>query len=239
MLGVSTRRVDDLVRPWASTGSAGARSRRICAALDAEVERVPGPAAGRDRLPVPLARCDVPQGARGRPGRVDGGARRGRGASDRRALDPRARARRRATTRVGLAGASSGGWSGAASTGYASSCDDHAGLVRAVHQRAARLGLAAVPGPLHPQRPGPRAALGAEHGRLGHPVGVRAARRRLGPGAARPGDRRPAPGRTRRSPSCSPRPRPTCSPTSRSPRPTAAGSARRTRSSGSTRRSRC
>ena len=31
------------------------------------------------------------------------------------------------------------------------------------------LGLAALSGPLHPQRPGPRAPLGAEHGRDGHP----------------------------------------------------------------------
>jgi putative transposase len=39
-------------------------------------------------------------------------------------------------------------------------------------------------------------------------------------------------------PSCSPRPSPTCSPTSRSPSPTGARSGARTRSSGSTRRSR-
>ena len=40
---------------------------------------VPQPAARGEAYPVPLARRHVPQGARGRPGRVDGGPRRDRG----------------------------------------------------------------------------------------------------------------------------------------------------------------
>ena len=48
---------------------------------------------------------------------------------------------------------------------------------------APRRGLAALPGPLHAQRPGPRPAPRPEHDRLGHPLDLRAARRALGPGA--------------------------------------------------------
>ncbi len=57
-------------------------------------------------------------------------------------------------------------------------------------------------------------------------IGLRAARRAVGPGAARPGHRRLPAALSRRSPNCSPRPSPTCSPTSPSPRPTGARSAR-------------
>ena len=76
--GVSTRRVDDLVRALGIEGISKSEVSRMCAALDAEV------AAFRSR---PLTDAAYPylwldatylEGARGRTGRVDGGARRNR-----------------------------------------------------------------------------------------------------------------------------------------------------------------
>ena len=222
---MSTRRVDDLVRAMGIDGISRSEVSRICAALDADVERFRCRPLGETAFPylwldatylkVREAGRVVSMAALVAVGVATTGERRILGlelsaGNDEGSAWP---AFIRGLVERGLRGV------------RLVISDDHAGLVKAV-PGAARLGLAAVPGPLHPQRPGPRAALGAEHGRLGHPVGVRAARRRLGPGAARPGDRLHGPAVPARSPSCSPRPSPTCSPTSRSPRPTAAGSAR-------------
>ena len=53
---------------------------------------------------------------------------------------------------------------------------------------APRRRLAALPGPLHPQRPGPRAPLGPEHGRLARSASIfEQPDERVGPGAARGG----------------------------------------------------
>ena len=218
-------------RPSASTGISKSEVSRICAALDAEVEAFRAPAARRRGLSLPLARRDVRQGPRGGPGRVDGRARRDRRGDDRRAAGAGPRAGRRATTRARA-------WpalhplrsSSAASPGVRLVIsDDHRGPRQGRPRAAPGRRLAALPGPLHAQRPGPRAALGAEHGRVGHPLGLRAARRGLGPGPAAAGSSTASARASRRSPSCSPTPRPTCSPTSRSPRPTAARSAAPTR----------
>ena len=85
--GVSTRRVDDLVRSLGIGGISKSEVSRMCASLDAEVARS-GPARSPGAIPVCLARRDLPQGARGRPGRVDGGPRgdRGRDEGERRIL---------------------------------------------------------------------------------------------------------------------------------------------------------
>ena len=65
---------------------------------------VPVPARSRrGRCPVPLARRDVPQGPRGRTGRVDGRARRDRRRAHRRAPGARSRARRGQRRGIGLA----------------------------------------------------------------------------------------------------------------------------------------
>ena len=68
-----------------------------------------------------------------------------------------------------------------------SSATTTAGLVKAVARAAPGRRLAALPGALHAQRPGPRAALRPEHGRDRHPLDLRAARRGLGAGPAAAG----------------------------------------------------
>ena len=195
MLGVSTRRVDDLVRALGIDGISKSEVSRMCAAPRRRGRGLPRPGRSTDeRLPVPVARRDLPQGPRGGPGRVDGRARRDRRGDDRRAPGARARAGAGQRRGRGLAGASSAASSSAASTGVRLVIsDDHRGLVKAVREQL--LGAAWQRCRVHFTRNAqdlvPRAR--AEHGRLGHPLGLRAARRGLGPGAAAPGHRRPAP----------------------------------------------
>ena len=62
VLGVSTRRVEDLVETLGISGLSKSQVSRICAALDAEVEAFRASLPGRRDLPLPLARCDVCQG---------------------------------------------------------------------------------------------------------------------------------------------------------------------------------
>ena len=224
--------------PWASPGSARARS-AASAPPSTPRSRPSAPARWPTTgFPVPLARRHVPQGPRGRPGRVDGGPRRDRRRHERRAPGPGSRARSPATTRAPPGRASSARSSSAACHGVRLVISDDHPRPRQGRPRAAPgLGLAALPGALHAQRPGPRAALCAEHDRLGHPVDLRAARRALGPRAARSRHRRPAaalPGGRRAAHRCRARPaRPLHLPRDA----TAARSAAPTRSSGSTRRS--
>ena len=76
--GVSTRKVDDLVRALGIDGISRSEVSRICKALDDEVRAFLG-TPDRGRVPLPLARRDVPQGPRGRPGDLGGHRRRDRG----------------------------------------------------------------------------------------------------------------------------------------------------------------
>ena len=76
---------------------------RICAGARRRGRRLPRPSARGRGVSLPLARRHVPEGPRGRAGRVDGGPRRDRGRPQRRAAGARPRACRRATTRDRLA----------------------------------------------------------------------------------------------------------------------------------------
>ena len=67
--------------------------------------------------------------------------------------------------------------------------DAHQGLVDAIASVLPGADLAAVPGALRAQRPHPGAEDRPVHGRGPHPVDLRAARRRTGPRPARPGGR--------------------------------------------------
>ena len=217
--GVSTRRVDDLVRALGIEGISRSEVSRICAALDAEVEAFRVALARGRGVPLPVARRHLPQGARGGPGRVDGGARRGRRRPHRRAPRAGPRARRRATTRArpgrrfiralverGLHGV------------RLVISDDHAGLVKAVREQLLGAALAALPGALHAQRPGPRARARRGAWSPRPSAGLRAARRARPPAPSSRGSSTACGRASRRSPTCSPRPSPTCSPTSPSPR---------------------
>ncbi len=149
---------------------------------------VPDPLARRDRLPLPLARRDVPQGPRGRPGRLDGGPRRGRGRRSPGSAGCSASSSAPATTRAapGPAFIRSLVERGLHGVRLVIS-DDHPGLVKAIREQLLGSALAALPGPLHPQCPGPRAPRRPEHGRLGDPLGLRAARRASPPGSSSTG----------------------------------------------------
>ena len=103
VLGVSTRRVDDLVRALGIEGISRSEVSRICAGLDAEVAAFRARPLGELACPVPLARRHVPAGPRGRPRRVDGGPRRGRGRGQRRAAGARTRAVSGQRRGIGLA----------------------------------------------------------------------------------------------------------------------------------------
>ena len=109
---------------------------RICAALDAEVEAFRCRPLADERVSLPLARRHVPQGPRGRPGRVDGGPRRDRGRANGRAPDPGPRARRRQRRGLAPGRRSSARSSSAACAGVRLVIsDDHAGLVKAVREQ--------------------------------------------------------------------------------------------------------
>ena len=167
--------------PRASRASAGARSAGS-APRSTPRSRPSAPARSTRALPVSVARRHLPQGPRGRPRRVDGGARRDRRRGQRRAPGPRPRARRRQRRGQRLAGASSARSSSAACTvsGWSSATATAGSSRRSAS--GSWIVLAALPGALHPQRPGPRPALGPEHGRERHPARVRAARRGAPPG---------------------------------------------------------
>ena len=143
--------------PWASTASAGARS-----AGSAPRSTPRSRPSGRRPLtdeayPVPVARRDLRQGPRGRAGGVDGRARGDRRGDDRRAAGAGPRARP----------GNDEGSAWPALHPLARRARPARGPAR--HQRrppgprqgrpraAPGLGLAALPGPLHAQRPGPRA----------------------------------------------------------------------------------
>ena len=88
--GVSTRKVDDLVKALGvDSGISKSEVSRICAELDAEVAGVPVPLAGPHRLPVRVPGRHLPQGPRGRTGRVPSGRDRHRGDHRRRPRGPR------------------------------------------------------------------------------------------------------------------------------------------------------
>ena len=84
--GVSTRKVDDLVRALGIDGISRSEVSRICKVLDDGGPHVPG-ASDRGPVPVPVARRDVPQGPGGRPGHLGRDRRRDRGHRHRRAHD--------------------------------------------------------------------------------------------------------------------------------------------------------
>jgi len=68
--GVSTRKVDDLLKALGMDGMSKSEVSRICVELDNEVERF---ARGRSRAStLRVDRRDVPQGASGRAGASDG-----------------------------------------------------------------------------------------------------------------------------------------------------------------------
>ena len=107
--GVSTRKVDDLVRALGmrrdqprlrSRGSASPSRPRCRTFLGRPIE---------SGVPVPLARRDLPQGSRGRSGDLGGDRGRDRGDRDRRAHGARSRDRVRART-------TSSGWRSCASS---------------------------------------------------------------------------------------------------------------------------
>jgi len=62
--GVSTRRVDELVKALGMNGISKSQVSRLCQALDTEVERFRDAHVGRS-IPLLLARCDLPQSEAG------------------------------------------------------------------------------------------------------------------------------------------------------------------------------
>ena len=64
--GVSTRRVDDLVKALGCEGISKSQVSRICQELDEVGEGLPGSAAGRRIIPLPVAGRTNPEGQRGR-----------------------------------------------------------------------------------------------------------------------------------------------------------------------------
>ena len=75
--GVSTRKVDDLVKALGLDGISKSEVSRICGEPRSGGGRVSHPSVGR-RAPVPVGRCDVPQGPRRRAGDQPGHRRRDR-----------------------------------------------------------------------------------------------------------------------------------------------------------------
>ena len=136
VLGVSTRRVDDLVRALGIDGISQSEVSRICAGARRRGRGLPRPLARGRGVPVRLARRDVPQGPRGRPGRVHGGPRRDRGRASAASGGSSASSSPRATTRARPGRPSSARSSSAACTGVRLVIsDDHAGLVKAVREQ--------------------------------------------------------------------------------------------------------
>ena len=67
--GVSTRRVDDLVKALVCEGISKSQVSRICQELDVVVDGFMGPSAGRWTLPLPVAGRTDPEGQGGRQDR--------------------------------------------------------------------------------------------------------------------------------------------------------------------------
>ena len=67
--GVSTRRVDDLVKALGCEGISKSQVSRICQELDVVVDGFHGPSAGRWTLPLPVAGRTDPEGQGGRQDR--------------------------------------------------------------------------------------------------------------------------------------------------------------------------
>ena len=67
--GVSTRRVDDLVKALGCEGISKSQVSRICQELDVVVDGLHGPSAGRWTLPLPVAGRTNPEGQGGRQDR--------------------------------------------------------------------------------------------------------------------------------------------------------------------------
>ena len=134
--GVSTRRVDDLVRALGIEGISRSEVSRICAALDAEVEafrRRPLGEAAYPYLWLDATYLKVREGGRvvSMAALVAIGVR-----DDRRAPDPGPRAQPRATTRAAPGRPSSGASSSAAcAASGSSSATTTPGLVKAVHEQ--------------------------------------------------------------------------------------------------------
>ena len=63
MEGVSTRRVDDLIKALGCDGISSSQVSRICEQLDEVVDSFPGSASGRWSLPLRLAGRPDPAGA--------------------------------------------------------------------------------------------------------------------------------------------------------------------------------
>ena len=136
MLGVSTRRVDDLVRTLGIEGISRSEVSRICAALDAEVAAFRGRSLAGEAYPYVWLDATYLKVREAGPGGVDGGPRRDRRRDLGRAADPGPRASPGQRRGLGLAGASSARSSSAASRGVRLVIsDDHAGLVKAVREQ--------------------------------------------------------------------------------------------------------
>ncbi len=90
--GVSTRRVDDLVRALGIEGISRSEVSRICAALDAEVTAFRCRPLAETAFPYLWLDATYLEGPRGGPGRVDGRPGRGRRRHDGRAAGAGARA---------------------------------------------------------------------------------------------------------------------------------------------------
>ncbi len=200
--GVSTRRVDDLVRALGIEGISKSEVSRICAALDAEVEAFRTPAArGRGRYPylwLDATYLKVREGGRVvsmaalvATGVATTGERRVLGlelaAGQRRGLAPGRRSSARSSS--------------AACHGVRLVIsDDHAGLVKAVREQLLGSGWQRCRVHFTRNAQDLVPALAAEHGRVGHPLGLRAARRGLGPRPARAGSSTASRRASRRSP---------------------------------------
>jgi putative transposase len=185
--GVSTRRVDDLVRALGIDGVSRSEVSRMCTALDAEVAAFRARPLGEVAHPyVWLDATYVKVREAGRvvsmavlvaTGVAATGERRVLGlelaaGNDEGSAWPRFI---RSLVERGLRGV------------RLVISDDHAGLVKAVREQLLGAGWQRSSGPPHPQRPGPRPALGPEHGRLGRPDGLRAARCKVPPGPSSTG----------------------------------------------------
>lgn len=189
VLGVSTRRVDDLVRTLGIASISKSEVSRICAALDAEVaafrcrslsgEAYPYVWLDATYIKVREAGRVVSMAALVATGVAQTGERRILGlelaaGNDEGSAWP---AFVRGLVERGLHGV------------RLVISDDHAGVGQGRPRAAPRVGLATLPGPPHAERPGSRPALGAEHGRVGRPGRPRAARRGIGPRPVWSGDR--------------------------------------------------
>ena len=204
MHGVSTRKVDDLMKALGSTASPSRRSR--ASAASSTRRRGVSHAAAHRRASLSVGRCDVPQGARRRPGHQPGDGRR-RSAS-------RARASARCSASMSGPSEDRAFW-----TAFLRSLvkrglkgvrlvisDAHEGLKQAISTVLSGHHVAALPRALHAQPARHRAARRPRGDRRDRPHHLRAARSRVGAGAAAQGRRRAAQSLSARRRRCSKRP---------------------------------